>query len=53
MIKFNINNGRSLEVDQIKDDDNVYVSTYVKECNEDVYRITPDNFVMLNYYKHG
>lgn len=53
MIKFNVNNNRTIELNQFDDDCKVYVGKYVNGCNEEVYTIPAGDFVMLlNYYKH-
>jgi hypothetical protein len=53
MIKFNVNNGRTIELNQFEDDWKVYVGTYMNGCNEDIYTISPADMVMLlNYYRY-
>ncbi len=54
MIKFNINNGRAINLMQTKPDGVVAVVTSNADLSaEDVYNISPGDFVMLlNYYRY-
>lgn len=53
-MKFKVNNGRTIEVFQAREDGPVYVTTYSsKGDEEDCEIISPGDFVMmLNWYRY-
>lgn len=52
-MKFNVNNKRTLTIEQAAADGKIIVTTKSENKTDEVYSITPGDFVMLiNLYKH-